>query len=169
MDIVEFAMQMELDGKAFYERAAEATAQPELKKILIYLAEEEERHYQVFRQLHDGRADRAEEELDGNSGSLSAPRNLFLELAGQGPDQSFGDDARAVWTEALKIEEAAVRMYSDEAAKEKDPARKKLLNRIADEERDHVYLIDNMLSFIADPQTFVNSRQFADFRSWEGH
>ena len=37
MNIIEFAMQMERDGQAFYEKAAKAAPQPELKEIFLYL------------------------------------------------------------------------------------------------------------------------------------
>ena len=51
MNIVKFAMQMELDGKLFYQQAAATAAQPELREILLYLADDEQRHYMFFKKL----------------------------------------------------------------------------------------------------------------------
>ena len=61
MDVIKFAMQMELDGKKFYEQAAEAAPTKELKDIFLYLAEEEDRHFKFFHSLY-----RAYMELDAS-------------------------------------------------------------------------------------------------------
>lgn len=169
MDIIKFAMQMELDGQAFYTKAAQAAAHPELKDILLYLAEEEERHYRFFKALAEGDTAGADKELSSAPSSLSDTKNVFVNLTENGKESSFGDSARAAWSEALKIEEKAVKLYSDEAAIESRPDRRALLEKIADEERNHVYLIENVLSFMSDPQGFVDSRKYSDFQSWEGH
>jgi rubrerythrin len=167
MNIIEFAMKMESDGRAFYEKQAAASKTKEIREIFQYLAEEEQRHYLFFKSLADGDVEVASKALDG--GSIKITKNIFVQLIEENKTKRFGDDVRAAWTEALRIEERAVKMYSEETAKESDPERKRLLQRIADEERNHVYLCDNMLSFMADPQGFADSQDFASFKSWEGH
>ncbi len=166
MNIIEFAMQMERDGQVFYEKAAAAAPQSELKEIFLYLAREEERHFAFFKSMHEGDTQAAVKVL--GSSTMAKTKNVFVHLIEENGDATFGDDVRKVWTEALKIEEKAVKLYTEEAAREKNPERKELLQRIAEEERSHVYLIDNMLSFMADPQTFADSQNFANFKSWEG-
>ncbi len=167
MDIITFAIQMEKDGQAFYEKAASAASTTEIKEIFQYLADEEKRHCAFFKKMADGEITTAIEALKG--GSLKTTKNVFVQLIEENKAASFGDDVRATWVEALKFEERAVQLYTEEAEKEPDADRKTLLNRIADEERNHVYLIDNILTFMADPQTFVDSKQYGDFQSWEGH
>ena len=167
-DIIEYAMQMELDGKAFYEKCAAATPQPELKKILLQLAEEEQKHYLFFKRLKEGNHIEAEAQMTSNPSTILSSRNLFQQMAEQNGPSSFGEEARAVWNQALKIEEKAEKLYRDEAARETDPNRKKLLLRIADEEKTHVYLIDNILSYMVDPQGFMDSANYRNFMSWEG-
>ncbi|MBD3258592.1 hypothetical protein GF377_09185 [candidate division GN15 bacterium] len=168
MGIVEFAMQMELDGKAFYEAEAAKAPNKELKEIFQYLADEEDRHYRFFKMLAEGKIDTASQALESGE-SLKTTRNVFVQLIEDNKEERFGAEVRKAWEEARKIEEKAVDLYSSEANKEADASRKALLNRIADEERNHVYLIDNMLSFMSDPQTFADSQDFASFKSWEGH
>ena len=169
MDILEYAMKMELDGKAFYEKSAAQTSVPELKNILLQLAEEEMKHFHFFRQMKEGHAPEAKAQILSPGSTLLNTKNLFQQLAEQGKQNSFGEQARAVWTEALKIEERAEKAYRDEAAKESDPTRKMLLTQIADEEKTHVYLVDNILSFMADPGGFMDSANYRSFMSWEGH
>ena len=169
MDVIKFAMQMELDGKQFYTRSANAAKDEELRDILLYLAEEEDRHFRFFKALGQGDTAAADRELAAAPSSLTDTKNVFVLLTENGREKSFGADARSAWTEAMGIEEKAVKMYTEEASKEADPRRKALLEKIADEERNHVYLIENVLSFMADPQGFADSKRFSDFQSWEGH
>jgi len=166
MNIIEFAMQMERDGQAFYEKAAADAPQPDMKEIFLYLAKEEERHFAFFKSMHEGDAQKAIKVLGSNT--MTKTKNVFVHLIEENGNTTFGDDVRKAWTEALKIEEKAVKLYTKEADKEKDPERKELLQRIAEEERSHVYLIDNMLSFMSDPQTFAESQNYKNFKSWEG-
>lgn len=168
MNVIEYALQMELDGRDFYRRSAQAAPNSELRKILLNLADEEDRHYQFFKKLKEGDDTSAASALMAKSHISSANRTIFKELAEQGKQASFTGELRQVWTEALKIEEQVEQMYRKEAGKESDPARKKLYNLIADEEKSHVYLIDNILSFLADPQGFTESSRFKSFLSWEG-
>lgn len=169
MDILEFAMQMELDGKEFYLRGAESTREQNLKKIFEMLADEEERHYRFFQKLQRGDV-AAEEELDaGGPGTMDASKTLFRQLADRGATTLVGSDARSLWQKAREIEEKSEKLYRDKADEETDENRKKLLNRIADEEQNHIYLVDNVLVYLRDPEQFRDSQQFKNFMSWEGH
>ncbi len=168
MNIIDFALQMELDGREFYEKHARNMLQPELKNILLTLAEEEQKHYQFFLKLkeHDFRG--AQEELSTPVTAISTGKTLFRRMTEEGTHGVFDEAARGIWTEALKIEEKVEKMYRAEAEKETDVTRKVLFTRIADEEKTHIYLIDNMLSYMTDPQTFVESTRCKNFLSWEG-
>lgn len=166
MDVIKFAMQMELDGKKFYEQAAEAAPTKELKDIFLYLAEEEDRHFKFFHSLSEGQTGEARKSLI--SGSLGKSKNIFVQMIEQNAQTEFSDEVRSAWREARLIEEKAVAMYTEEAAKESDATRKELLQDIAEEERRHVYLIENVLNFLVDPQGFAASQQFSSFKSAEG-
>ena len=169
MDILDFALQMELDGKAYYVRGAAESNDPQIKKILTTLAEEEAGHYKVFRALKEGQYATAREALNNKSGTPALAKNVFRQLAASGQKRPYSDSARALWKEAMTVEEKSERLYREAAQKETDQTRRDLLNRIADEEKNHIYLIDNMLSFMQDPAGFVQSANFRDFMSWEGH
>lgn len=169
MEILEFAMKMERDGKAFYEQAASKAGRPELKKIFTTLAEEELRHFKIFKNLKEGMHSEAKTIFDQRGQTISIAKNLFQQLTEEGKSTLYGDDAKAVWKEAREIEEKSEKMYREEAEKETDATRKELWNKIADEEKNHIYLVDNMISFMNDPQGFTASADFKHFMSWEGH
>ncbi len=168
MDIIDFALKMELDGKAFYEKQAAATTDPELKKMLIVLADEEERHYRFFQRLKNGEVRLAAQEIDLHSPSLTQAKNIFQRLSQRDHTKPLGSDVVSAWTEALRIEQRAEKFYRENAELESDRERQDLLNLIADEELNHVHMIDGILTYLKFPDTFAASAQFRNFMSWEG-
>jgi rubrerythrin len=167
-DVLDFAIQMELDGRMFYLKGAESTEDEALKKIFRKLADEEYRHYHIFKKLKDGDTAGAVAEMKNGAPSLSETQTLFKEMTDAGIDTLAGDTEREIWAEARAVEEKTVKLYAEEAEKTSDPERKRLLEMLADEERSHVYLIENILGFLKDPEGFAASRNYASFMSWEG-
>jgi len=168
MDIIKFALKMELDGKAFYEKHAAKTDDPDLKKILEMLAEEEDRHFKFFQKLKDNPTDLTAGDILAGSTTLKEVQNVFEVMSQNDDKEAYGNDVISVWTEALRTEEKAVQLYTEQAEKESNPGRRALLERIADEERTHVQMIDGVLFYIKHPQGFADSAQFKNFRSLEG-
>lgn len=169
MDIYEFAMQMELDGKAFYEKLAHQTSDENLRQVLVMLAEEEQKHYNIFKGLRAGKGPSVLTGENLHTKTLNAVKNIFVELSGNVQHPSFSTDERSIWAEALKIEEKSEQFYREKAAQESDAHKKNILNIIANEERNHIYLIDSVLTYMKFPDTFSDTAQFKDFQSLEGH
>jgi rubrerythrin len=168
MDIIEFALKMELDGRSFYEKQAAAENDPELKQILETLAQEEDSHYRFFLTFKDNPDLPPSADTFGSPGAVDRVKNIFEEMSQQNEARKFGDKAVSVWKEALRIEERAVQFYKSRADEESDPERKRLLARLAEEETKHVHMIDGVLMYLKDPATFAASAQFRNFQSLEG-
>ncbi|KAA3632098.1 MAG: hypothetical protein DWP97_11700 [Calditrichaeota bacterium] len=169
MDIIEFAMKMELDGKAYYEKHARNTSDKDLKKIFLILAEEEEKHFKFFKSLKDGDTEEAANLISGSSKTLKEVQNIFVEMSQSTEKKTFGKDEEATWQKALEIEEKAEGFYREKAGEESDDEKKNLLNIIADEEQNHVHMIDSILTYLKFPEAFADSAQFKNFQSLEGH
>ncbi len=75
-EVFEMGMDVEKNGEAYYNKAAELAADPKVKKVFEYLAGEEKTHWETFKQLREGL-----------SGDMAAPtvidsegvNNLYLE------------------------------------------------------------------------------------------
>ena len=168
MNVIEFAMKMEKDGKAYYEKLSRETDNPELKKILIELAEEEERHYQYFSHLKSDPNDTSGAKKLKGSKTLALAKNIFEQLAENSDDNSYGKDVVSAWTQALRNEEKSEKFYREAAAEEHDKERKNLLLKIAQEENNHVHMVSGIIMYLKAPMTFADSSQFKEFRSIEG-
>ncbi len=167
-DIFKFAMKMEIDGKTYYEKHAAETNNAKLKEILTTLAEEETRHIEVFRRLSENVEDIGAVEILAGGETLKKVQNIFEELSASDEKEPFGEDAVSIWTEALRTEEKAEQFYRLKAEEDSNDGRKKVLNRIADEEKNHIMMIDGILMFLKDPATFSASSQYSNFKSLEG-
>ncbi len=168
MDVLDFAMKMEIDGRDFYKKGAAATKSPQIKKIFEMLAEEEHRHYHVFKKLKEGSSADASD-LAPKGETVKNVKNVFREMIDAGKDTLEGDTTRDLWKEARDVEVKSEKMYRDAADETDDPTKKDMLNRIADEEQNHVFLVDNMISFLSAPEQFAQSQDYRTFKSWEGH
>ncbi|MFQ5500140.1 MAG: ferritin family protein [Candidatus Zixiibacteriota bacterium] len=169
MSIFDFAMKMEMDGKRFYEQQADSSSDNDLKEIFRTLAEEEQRHFDFFRKLKDGRTEDAARELTESGKRLKSVQNIFQKMSTDADAHSFGESEKQAWTMALRIEEEAEQFYREKVKIESDDSTRKLLVLIADEEQRHIHMISGVLTYIQSPSTFADSAQFRDFMSLEGH
>jgi rubrerythrin len=50
-EVFKMGMDIETNGEAYYKKAAELVKDPEVKKVLLHLMEEEQKHYITFKKL----------------------------------------------------------------------------------------------------------------------
>ena len=53
-EVFEMGMDVEKNGEAYYNKAAELAADPDVKRVFEYLAGEEKTHWETFKQLREG-------------------------------------------------------------------------------------------------------------------
>ena len=159
MNIFDFAMKMELDGKAYYEKLAAETAVVGLKSIFVNLAADEQKHYDTIKAIKSGTAGAMTD-----STILEEAKNLFADLMGD--KNIVGSLKRSLdgYEHARKIEADSVRFYEDAAGKESNPATAKLLLRFASEEKKHYNIMDNLYDFTLAPQNFLAWGEFSNLK-----
>lgn len=164
MDIFEFAMQMEQDGRQFYLDNAEKTRQPELKKILLELADDEAKHYAIFKALRDGK--HAEYKESEKTTILSTIKNVFTELREQNKDFSFAPDAQRIWVEAREVEKKSEDFYREKADELADESAKVILHKIADEEHRHWVTMENVIKFLDRPNHWLEDAEWSNLEDY---
>src|SRR3972149_7921821 len=146
MNIFEHAMKMETDGREYYLEHAGKQTNPALKKILLELADDELKHYNIFKALRDGAP--AEYRDSEKTRIIGTVRNIFEDLRARNRDLSFPDDAKRIWEHAREIEKKSETFYRAKAAEAADGGQKRILNRIADEEHKHWVIMQNVIQFL---------------------
>ncbi|MCW8860516.1 MAG: ferritin family protein [Deltaproteobacteria bacterium] len=162
MNIYEYAMKMELDGKAFYEKLAAETESEGLRKIFSELADDEQKHYDIFRQLKE------QESVSSmaDSTALEGARSLFADLQVNQSEQHLLKSNLDAYQYAMKAEKESAKLYQDAADKEKDEAVKNLLQKMAVEERKHLHILENIFDFVNAPNQSLVWAEFSNLNEF---
>lgn len=163
MNIFEFAMQMETDGRNYYLNQAEKTDHPMLKKILLEMADDELKHYNIFKRLRDGHA--AEYDEAKKTTIISSAKNIFQTMKDQGSDFAGDENVVNIWAQAREVEKKAEKFYREKADETDDDNANHILNRIADEEHMHWATIDNVINFLDKPNQFLENAEWNNLES----
>jgi len=164
MNVFEYAMKMETDGRKFYLEHAEKVTAPELKKILLELADDELKHYNLFKALHDGKA--AEYKVAEKTTILTTVKNVFEAMKSANKDYRFPSDAGKIWEQALEVEKKSEVFYRQKA-NEVTPANEKIiLNSIADEEHRHWVTLNNVIQFLGRPKNYLADAEWSNLEEY---
>ena len=165
MNVFDFAMKMEEDGKAYYEKLASQTSLPGLKTIFTHLAEDEQKHYEIFQELKTSESVPTMQD----STIIAEAKNIFEELP-KGDETLKGlKGDLAAYQYAMEVESKSFRFYEKAAGEEEDPETKKLLMKIAGEEQKHFNILENIFQFVNAPNQslawgeFSNLDEFGQF------
>lgn len=157
MNVYDFAMKMELDGKAYYEKLAAAAKIAGLRNIFQGLAEDEQKHYEIFQGLKNQASP-----IMAESTALENARNVFEKLIAEKSVGSPAPDELAGYQHAMKLEAESYRFYEEAAIHTPDPGIKQLLSRIAGEERKHFNILQNVFDFVNAPNQFLAWAEFSN-------
>lgn len=158
MNVFDFAMKMEEDGKAYYEKLANQASLPGLKTIFTRLAEDEQKHYEIFQQLKESGSVPVMQETI----IIAEAKNVFEELSKEEETLKGLKGDLAAYQHAMKIESDSFRFYENAANEEKNPATKKLLIRIAGEEHKHFNVLENIYHFTNAPNQYLAWGEFSN-------
>ncbi len=154
MNIYEYAMQMEKDGENYYRQLAEQTTNKGLKTILEMLADEEVIHYNVIENLKASQPTLAETTL------LTDAKNLFAQMrdSNENIDSDLGQIE--LYKKAQDIEKKSQDFYQKKADEVKKEYQKGILLRLANEEKKHYFLLENIIEFVSRPEQWLEDAEF---------
>lgn len=154
MDIFEFATQMERDGRQYYLEMASKTTHPGLRTILTMLADDELKHEQTLAVSRSGNCGMAETTV------LESAKNVFQQAIDFGATADLSGDEVALYRHAMDLEQKSIHFYLDRADAETEPQQKQLFETLADEEKKHYHLLDNLVEFVSRPQQWLEDAEF---------
>lgn len=155
MNVFKFAMQMEKDGEIFYREMASKTVNKGIARIMNMLADDELKHYKKLdnmrKHVSSGMA---------QSEVLTKTRNIFKELRDLGNPFANAGQQVDLYKKAWDIEKKSLDFYLQQAKDAVEKEVKDVFAMIADEEKMHAHLLDNIIQFISRPQTWVEDAEF---------
>jgi rubrerythrin len=151
-------MEMEDTGCKYYKNLASAATLPGLKTIFTSLAEDEQKHFEIFKSLKAGNQGQS----IAGSKALETAQNIFSLL----PRDEGGVKGMAgvldAYKHAMKLEADSYRFYEEAAAKEADAGIKDLLLQIAGEEQKHFNILENIFDFVNAPNEHLAWAEFSN-------
>ncbi|MEC9490854.1 MAG: ferritin family protein [Halanaerobiales bacterium] len=158
MNIYEFAINFEAENRKFYEECAEESDNESLRGVFLELAEEEKKHENIVRQLME------EKKVDEvESGILPKAKDAFEAISKDvtGAEGSiFTQQQVDVYTKAKQMEVDSFKFYTEKAAETDLPAVEKTFKRLAEEEKKHERIIDNIIEMVNRPNTWLEDAEW---------
>jgi len=156
MNAYDYAMQLEKEGEIFYRQLAEEANHEGLSKIFTMLANEEVKHYKMF------------QKLSKNSDTVTIPtmevfkeaKEVFAEMSKDAVAYSYEDQQIDFYRRAIKTEDKAYEQYLDKANEMTNLQHKEIFLKIAEEELKHKELLENILEYVEQPSTWLESAEF---------
>lgn len=155
MDIFEFAIQMECDGEQFYRDLASKTPHKGLQTILLLLAEDEKKHAGVIAAMQ------TEAPAMEPTAVLDNAKNVFVQMKAFGGRIDLSGDEPALYAEAMVLEQRSVSFYLDRADEVKQADQKALFQRLAEEEKKHYRLLEELAELVKKPKTWLENAEFS--------
>ena len=154
MGIFEYAMQMEKDGEDYYRQLAQQAANKGMKTILTMLADEEVKHYNAIQKAKIGKSQATETAI------LTDAKNVFAQIEESSESFDSGIEQIELYRKAQNIEKKSRDFYLERANEVAEEYQKELFLKLADEEKKHYFLLDNIIDFVSRPETWLENAEF---------
>lgn len=162
MNVFDFALKMEMDGKGLYEKLARETQAAGLRGIFLQLAADEQKHYGIFLALKD----QARPAAMKDTPALEQAKSVFEDLlARKEPSGHIKGDLEG-YRRAMKLEADSFRLYEGAAEKEQDRDIRELLLRISGEEHKHFNILQNIYDFVNAPSQYLAWGEFSNLEEF---
>ena len=153
------AIRLEINGRNFFNHAAEITHNELGKKMFEKLAAEEMRHIEVFSELFtkilkeaDWKKYVRDEELKGESALIEKLKERMRGAEGKSETQALSI--------GMELEENAIRFFQKAADEVDDTAAKEIFRNISEEEKFHYDLLQAQHDSLTNSGFWLDSAEF---------
>jgi rubrerythrin len=150
---VQFAIQMEIDGKEYYQRASRGSDNRVGKELFEWLAGEEDKHRQKFEAIYSSlKNEKAWPEVDIQPRKGDILNTFFSEAM-----RAAGTTVKPAGTEldtiakAMDMEDKTEKFYSSQGKEAAYDAERKLYTSLAAEEKGHYLTLVDYREYLIDP------------------
>ncbi len=154
MNIFDFAMEKEKFSEDYYRQLAVKSNNKGLETVFNMLADEEAKHYRIVSGMKEDVApDLVETTV------LSDAKNVFEKMREAVRNFNFDIGQTELYRKALDIEKQSQDFYL-EKANEAEHVHKEIFIKLADEEKKHYLLLENIIEFVSRPETWLENAEF---------
>ena len=160
MNIIDCTIKMRKEAQANYANLSLAVADKEMKRLFSMLALAEDEHIDKLMAIRSEAmiAPTTDYRLDN---SVCAYRTK-LNPASLGEALSNDPDA---YLHVLKDEEKSIKFFDSLAVHAESETMRKVCLAVAEKEREHLRVVENIYSFVEEPQTYLEWGEFSNLRN----
>lgn len=155
MDIVNSAMQIEVDEENFYLDSARKSENKVFKRIFKTLAEDEKKHYGVVQKMKNTLSVTFDQ-----TRVLKIAKNIFAEARQNKEQINVQNNLKDLLQKALESEKKSEEFYLQRAGETLKDAQKELFQKLAKEEKTHRHLIEKLMEFLTRPLSWIENSEF---------
>jgi rubrerythrin len=159
MDFLDAAKEIETRGMEQYSALAQTMQDKELSAIFDFMADQEERHYELFDSWQ--RNGTVPTGLPGET-VLGKAKDAFENLAVNFSGRNFVPpiNYEQVYKQAMEFENRSIVLYEEAFQKSDDDGRKWLLKLIVEQEKAHAQFITALLEFLHHPGEWLENAEW---------
>jgi len=155
MNIYDYALQMEKESENYYRQLAQKTNSKGLKTIFNMLGDEEAKHYGIVEEMKSKMPVKVSE-----TDVLSDAKEIFRQMADDIEKFDFGAQQLEYYRKAQEIERKSRNFYLQKADEVEDSIQKGIFRNLAEEEKKHFFLLQNIIDFVAMPKDWLENAEW---------
>lgn len=155
MNPIEFAIQMEHDGEAYYRKQAELNKDNSLRPVCEMLAADERHHAQVLL----SRSKLMSYELT-DSDTLRSAKSIFSGIGDIESEFKEIPSQLDFYRIASEKEQQSIDLYTDLLSKADNQQDKELFQYLIGQEKQHFEVLDNLATLLRHTEDWVESAEF---------
>lgn len=158
MDVFSFALQKEDEAEKVYRDLANNSESPGYRKVFNRLADAELKHQRVIIAMRD----EAEGGLELETETLEDAKSMFAELAESRKKMSSESESQLeIYIKAREMEKQSIELYAEQSENNNKPLHSRIFNQLKEQEKMHYILLDNMVEFVRQPETWAENAEFS--------
>jgi rubrerythrin len=156
------AVQMELEGREFYLKAAATVKSPGVRQVLEYLAESEKYHIDKLNEIYQS-LQRDPAWTEGMAAFAPPHHEPFVCVLAMTKENqaSGGQDELQVLRTGIKMEECSIDYYTKLARESTNPLARRFFMSVAHEERGHYLSLVDMHNYLTLPEDWFYIKQMS--------
>jgi rubrerythrin len=160
MNILECTIKMKQETRAHYERLSDAVTEKELKRLFSLLAAAEEEHIEKLLVLKDNmnRVGRLSFSALDESVCVFSPHIDPRHLA-----ETLRNDPDA-YMHVVHEEEETIEFFDQLKNQAESKDMKRVCQVLADKEREHLNMLENIYFFVEEPRTYLEWGEFSNLK-----
>ncbi len=153
MEILQSAIQMEIDGKEFYQQAGEKSSNKLARELFHRLASEEDDHHRKFEEIYEAlKKGQDWPAVEPPSEKGKQLETIFLKASKElGSEIKIAESELDVIETAMNMELKTYDLYRSQSEQSTSPLQRRFYQALAAEERGHHLALLDSYEYLTDP------------------